>query len=1151
MKKRPLPLISLVLSAIGLSLVFLGTVLFFIGSKTPISSIVVLGLLFVSLVGVYIIIKVFLLVDKLDKGKLIEDKKPIDVFCIVYLLILLLATLLFHLYVGVPPKEEMGRDLVVIVAEEPPIEEEYQEDELIDYTQIPLVVDPIPFEEFHILLPEEKQVVEELEIIEEIVEPEIVEDILSEELESETVSQSPIPSETEVVPPEPIIAIVEEVVVPPRPTFIAQEEVLVPEAPSIISVEKELVPSVPSFITPERVLVPSTPEIISVESTLIPETPVFMEPIRTLVEEKPVSAVVQDPWADFYISGDSFDLYDGIYWFDLYINGSPVGVITVNIENGEASLYYPELKDYSIPYLTEEAQKRIFGEEREWIDSMTLSSLGVEVYIDTFAYSVEVEFNAEDMPMGIISIKGSNSISQPRPISGATLLTPAKWYLSSSLSFSASISSLEKEDVLSRLRVSLQSSNNLRIGDTYGRFTWSAGYSGGNTYINWGSYYFWKDFESQSIRLEWGNVAPDLQSTSGTPFGIRFDKSSQYGNGERGGSGLEKTITVEKESDVRVYNGDKEIFRKTLSKGVYSLRDFVLYTGANHIRIEINPLDGSQGEVIEMDVNYSSSLLAKGEAYYGAALAFGRKSVTWDTEKDPFQFDIYLLRNKKLQYDLRDFAVSSYLNIGLSDTLTGAFTLSFKTAPNVLYDFNPSIRLNSEFTFANAFGTAKMNLNLSSPAYNGSLSIPTLYFRASQQFYTDFSLVKALTLTLGYTSPTSWTLDDKHSLFASGSFSGSIFDMGYSVSLSGTLVPGYEELSQWYLSSALSFNLGKVGLSLSSTFSQRGDDPISHQARVSASFKLGPVSNTLSGSKDGVSLSSSLSLGSTSFWLKTTTTDARDIEQYSFSSDFSHSGSIFSFSGSLSGNGGMENINATLSASTSLLIAEKGLWALSSSIPSNFLLIKQKGAIRNNTLAIGEVGSSSQDIPSSFIGDTLYKGLSTATATSLSLYSYNEDSLGGSETFNVFVPVEERKGYVLVLEGKEQYTLSGTVRDDEGNIWSNGSSPVYRVERDENGEMTLEDTDLYLFTDRNGVFVLSEMDKGEYVFDTKENGVWIMNILVITDSNRYDRIGMVEGEESISDDFLPYPYMRTRLYDLTSNITANAFWDMIYGEEAV
>ena len=97
MKKRPLPLISLVLFAIGLSLVFLGTVLFFIGSTTPITSNVALGLLFVSLVGVYIIIKVFLLVDKLDKGKLIEDKKPIYVFCIVYLLIVMLALLLLLL----------------------------------------------------------------------------------------------------------------------------------------------------------------------------------------------------------------------------------------------------------------------------------------------------------------------------------------------------------------------------------------------------------------------------------------------------------------------------------------------------------------------------------------------------------------------------------------------------------------------------------------------------------------------------------------------------------------------------------------------------------------------------------------------------------------------------------------------------------------------------------------------------------------------------------------------------------------------------------------------------------------------------------------------------------------------------------------------
>ena len=1147
MKKKPLPLLTLVLMAFGLNLMLLGTALFFIDSDTPYSGLLALGLFFISLVGVFVVVKVFLVLGKNTYEKHNLDTKPVLLFCFIYLLILLLALLLLHLCVGPIPEEER-RDLIVIVAEDKKEETSLpiviEVEEIEENPPIVEVEEPLPPVDFEIKLPEE--IVVETEVIALPPSP-VIEEV-------EAVLVPPVPSfttpEAVVVPSAPTFTSPTEVLVPSAPVFVTTEEVLVPSAPMFVSTEEVLVPSAPSFVSVESTLVPSAPEIVSVERTLIPSAPTFVEPVRTLVEEKVVEEYV-DPWADFYVSGDFFDLYDGIYWFDLYINRSEVGVITVYIENGEVYLSYPELKDYSVTFLTDEAYKRIFGEDIEWIETYTLASLGVDAYADTISYTVTVDFDPNDMPMGVISIKGSNSVSQPRPIAGATVLTPATWYLSSSYSLSASLSSLEKEDVLSRLRVSLQSTNNLRILDAYGRFTWSAGYSGGNSYIQWGSYYFWKDFRDESIRLEWGNVSADLQSTSGTPFGIRFDKSSQYGNGERGGSAVEKTIVVEKDSDVRVYNGDKEIYRKTLSKGIYSLKDFVLYTGANHIRIEITPLDGSEGETIEMDINYSSSLLMRGESYYGAAFALGRKTVSWDTERDPFQVDIYLLGDNKLQYDLRDIVASSYLNIGLTDTLTGSFTLSFKTSPNSLYSFNPSLKLNSEFTSANAFGTAKMNLNLSSLSQNGKLTLPTVYARASQQFYTDYSLMKALTLTFGYTSPSSWTSDNRHSLFASASMSGTVFSMGYSLSLSGTLVPGYINLSQWYFSSSLSFNLGKIGLSVSSTFSQRGENLVAFQARVSASFKLGAVSNTLTAAQDGTSLSSSFTIGSTSFWAKTKTTDLKDWEKYSFSSDFSHSGDVFSFSGTLSGEGGMKNINASLSASTTLLIAQKGLWTLSSSIPSNFLLVKQKGAIKNNTLAIGEIGYSSQDIPSALMGDVLYKGLSSTTATSLSLYSYNENSLGGSETFDVYAPLSERKGYVLIIEGKEQYTLSGTITDDEGNIWSNGSSPVYKLTRDENGEIVLEDTELYLFTDRNGIFVLSEMDKGIYTFDTKENGVWVMNILTVDDDNRYDRIGMVEGEISEKDDSLPYPYMRTRLYTLTSNITANAFWSMIYGEDAV
>ena len=98
MKKRPLPLISLVLCAVGLSFVLLGSALAFLEPDFTISSFLAIGLFFMALVGVYIILKVFLVVDKLEEGSLVDDKKTVYVFCFVFLLVLLLALILLHLY---------------------------------------------------------------------------------------------------------------------------------------------------------------------------------------------------------------------------------------------------------------------------------------------------------------------------------------------------------------------------------------------------------------------------------------------------------------------------------------------------------------------------------------------------------------------------------------------------------------------------------------------------------------------------------------------------------------------------------------------------------------------------------------------------------------------------------------------------------------------------------------------------------------------------------------------------------------------------------------------------------------------------------------------------------------------------------------------
>ena len=179
MKKRPLPLISLVLCAIGLSLVLLGSALSFLEPKTPGASVIAICLFCVALIGVYIILKVFLLMDKLDEGSLIHDKKPLHVFCIVFLLVLLLALLLFHLYFGASP-EETRRELEIIVCEDNIEAEESLdtlEEKIIENPPISNREEVVSYEEYNVVVPSKPEVTEEIESVEESVEPEIEETV--------------------------------------------------------------------------------------------------------------------------------------------------------------------------------------------------------------------------------------------------------------------------------------------------------------------------------------------------------------------------------------------------------------------------------------------------------------------------------------------------------------------------------------------------------------------------------------------------------------------------------------------------------------------------------------------------------------------------------------------------------------------------------------------------------------------------------------------------------------------------------------------------------------------------------------------------------------------------------------------------------------
>ena len=234
MKKKPLPLLTLVLMAFGLNLMLLGTALFFIDSDTPYSGLLALGLFFISLVGVFVVVKVFLVLGKNTYEKHNLDTKPVLVFCFIYLLILLLALLLLHLCVGPIPEEER-RDLIVIVAEDKK-----------DETSLPIVIE-----------------VEEIEENPPIVEVE--EPLPPVDFEIELPEEIVVETEVIALPPSPVIEEVEAVLVPPVPSFTTPEAVVVPSAPTFTSPTEVLVPSAPVFITTEEVLVPSAPVFVSTE----------------------------------------------------------------------------------------------------------------------------------------------------------------------------------------------------------------------------------------------------------------------------------------------------------------------------------------------------------------------------------------------------------------------------------------------------------------------------------------------------------------------------------------------------------------------------------------------------------------------------------------------------------------------------------------------------------------------------------------------------------------------------------------------------------------------------------------------------------------------------------------------------------------------
>ena len=123
----------------------------------------------------------------------------------------------------------------------------------------------------------------------------------------------------------------------------------------------------------------------------------------------------------------------------------------------------------------------------------------------------------------------------------------------------------------------------------------------------------------------------------------------------------------------------------------------------------------------------------------------------------------------------------------------------------------------------------------------------------------------------------------------------------------------------------------------------------------------------------------------------------------------------------------------------------------------------------------------------------------------------------------------------------------------DGVPWYNGSSPLYEVSV-EDGNVNLGTTESYVFTDRDGRFVLNDLLPGVYAFDADdENGEWHLVIFTI-DADGYEEGGdllLLDDYRTDSELSLPSIYRDAFVFGGGESITQDEFWNLMYPEAAV
>ncbi len=868
---------------------------------------------------------------------------------------------------------------------------------------------------------------------------------------------------------------------------------------------------------PEVVKIPPIPRSLTVSSKqYVPDVPFMFEPMVLSEEEYemffPVMVATQalddDFFADFFVVGaDSTVAYDdGLYYLGLYVNEDYVGDIEVKFEGDVQSVNAAELSQYIGDYITKEASVRLFGDKLDYLSIEQIHNRGVEATYDSAAFSISLTFGLEDMPERLVSVTAASiNRREQYGMSGAIVLTPAKLSMASSLSLYTLLDYAPSPTfILNNRLISLSVSNRLSIFGVGINFSFSVSSSlSSATSFSLGSWNGFYDFVASSQRLSFGNVGSSLSTTAAsgsTPFGIQLEKNYSYGTDRAKGNQFEYKIVLVEPSKVVISINGNELFSKDFPAGTYRLKDFVFTQGANVVKIVTIPTAHPDDVKVEyVDMGYDYRLLGKGDTLYGFGLTVPKvKSST--RSNDGWTFNLPWFDSQYLSYQLDKFTTNYWQQIGVSNTFTFFTELAF--SPGV---FSGTVN----GVFASMIGTSQIQLSLGLDEQHGWTS--PFFSGAINHRFSGKSEAKFGTLNVGvtymqpYPSSTVSVADPLSSLSGNISYSGNLTkDIRFT--LSGSITQSIGKSSPaWNTSFSTGFSPFK-GMSLNATLALNAldTDPFNptFTTQITGSYSFSPKLNASASTSQQTDKSFSSVTGSSSVGIsyRPSSKDSLNLNLSGFKFDapqdhslvagWSHSGDLASFSLRQHASSSYQRMTTTFTANTSLAFAD-GAFAVAKSVNEAFFLVKPVGELRKSEISIARSLDSSPTVLVRPLGSALYNNISTNAKNTVVVFSTGSSDYSTGASFVYEISPRSRQAFMAKIDIQPSFTVSGVLLKTDKTPYEQYSSPVYSLSlSDEGKEVMTRDDSLYLFTDQDGRFILSDVLPGDYLFDLKVEDLW-------------------------------------------------------------